>query len=164
MTHKRLSLNRDKLKQYCGQLDLERIPEDGNQNQSPRDQKQILLNSYRTHKYDFQLQLTKPTTQRKKANAFVGAAPDSISTVTLGSMVGSVDPNIAINQYKRARAAVSMSGEGIIAKRKEETTVPGDYTQRSFLNQQSESNHDVFSQKQKEHRLIVIKNMESPPK
>jgi hypothetical protein len=67
--------------------------------------------------------------------------------MTLGSMVGSVDPNIAINQYKRARAAVSMSGEGIIANRKEETTVPGDFTQRSYLNQQSESNHDVFSQK-----------------
>ena len=29
MTHKRLSLNREKLKQYCGQLELERIPEDG---------------------------------------------------------------------------------------------------------------------------------------
>jgi len=39
-----LSLNREKLKQYCGQLELERIPE---QPSSPRDQKQILLNSYR---------------------------------------------------------------------------------------------------------------------
>ena len=29
MTQKRLSLNREKLKQYCGQLELERIPEDG---------------------------------------------------------------------------------------------------------------------------------------
>ena len=90
MTHKRLSLNREKLKQYCGQLELERIPED-NVNQSPRDQKQVLLNSYRTHRYDFQLQLTKPNTQRKKVNAFAGA-PDSISSITLGSMVGNVNP------------------------------------------------------------------------
>ena len=138
MTHKRLSLNREKLKQYCGQLELERIPED-NVNQSPRDQKQVLLNSYRTHRYDFQLQLTKPNTQRKKVNAFAGA-PDSISSITLGSMVGNVDPTLAINHFKRARAAVSISGEGTIARRKEEqamyigTTAPGDYTQRSYLN------------------------------
>lgn len=54
--NKRLSMNREQLKAYCGQLNLERIPENtggGNNGNSPRDQAQILLNSYRTHRLEF---------------------------------------------------------------------------------------------------------------
>ena len=135
MTHKRLSLNRDKLKQYCGQLDLERIPEDPvGTYQSPRDQKQVLLNSYRTHRYDFQLQLSKPK-ERKAGRVSPQHTGDTLSSMTLGSMVGSVDPAVAINQYRKARAMVpvSMSGEGTLAQRREEAN-NADYTYRSRLN------------------------------
>lgn len=51
LTRKRLSSNREKLKQYCGQLNLERIPEHPDP-PSPRDQAQILLDSYRGTSFD----------------------------------------------------------------------------------------------------------------
>ena len=53
--------------------------------------------------------------------------------MTLGSVVGGVDPGIAISQYRRAREAVSMSGEGTVAKRKGDEGV-AEYTKRSCLN------------------------------
>ena len=117
------------------------------------------MNSYRTHRYDFQLQLSKKV-KPARASPYGGAPAKydtSLSTMTLGSMVGSVDPKQAISQFKREKeraAMVSISGEGTLVQRREDQ---GEYTHRSHLNQMSESNHDVLSHR---HKLIMIQNME----
>lgn len=99
MTVKRLSLNREKLKEYCGQLALERIPENvspvnnGYGQQSPRDQPQVLLGSYRSHRLEYQLQQPRKTEATQPyymlSNRVITNKETSSLTVGSGSVIGS---------------------------------------------------------------------------
>ncbi len=116
LTRKRLSNNRDKLKEYCGQLNLERIPENPTP-PSPRDQAQILLHSYRSQNYD--AAVSKAAThhryiQMQQSSAFqIGGRDSSI----LMTGCGSIDPSPKLT--KRQIRSRENTAEEIIERMRE---------------------------------------------
>jgi hypothetical protein len=97
LTRKRLSSNREKLKQYCGQLNLERIPEHPSP-PSPRDQAQILLDSYRGTSHDKAMYKQ----YNVQHTAFQVAGRES-SYLTSGH--GSIDPSPKAAKRSREKTA-----------------------------------------------------------